>query len=63
MSLFDADAWLRPWPFQRFADAPCMKEALEEAGKRCLLPVVQARLEDERARHPLCRIPGSLRRI
>jgi predicted TIM-barrel fold metal-dependent hydrolase len=40
------------------ADAPCMKEALEEAGKRGLLPVVQARLEDERAQHPLCRVPG-----
>lgn len=40
------------------ADAPCMMEALEEAGRHGLLPVVQARLEDERAQHPLCKIPG-----
>lgn len=40
------------------ADAPCMREALEEAGRRGLLPIVQARVEDERAQHPLCRIPG-----
>jgi predicted TIM-barrel fold metal-dependent hydrolase len=40
------------------ADDPCMREAVEEAGKRGLLPMVQARIEDERAQHPLCKIPG-----
>jgi len=40
------------------ADAPCMHRALEEAGRSGLLPVVQARVEDERAQHTLCRIPG-----
>jgi predicted TIM-barrel fold metal-dependent hydrolase len=40
------------------ADAPCVLEAVEEAGRRNLLPLVQARIEDERAQHPLCKIPG-----